>query len=351
MTDHVIGKVLEARKTISGIFSASKDELFEIGLTELAVMAITKQKYNKSFVDNEISLAKQNDINIITIEDKLYPKNLRLINSPPVYLYTKGDATCLNNICIGVVGSRNCSKPAQDFTYEFAYKLAELGITIISGYAYGIDISSHRGAFAKGATACVLGSGLLDIYPQQHKKYVDDVLKQGCFVSEFHLNEPPLSTNFPIRNRIIAGLSNALAVIEAKKRSGSLITVKLAKEQGKPVYAVPTFPYSHHNACNALIKVGEASLLESYLDIVKDFEYELKLQVSGEDENEVEKPNFENDTERLVYEALLINELDIDELCVKLNVSIIELLSVLTSLEIGGVIVKTNSEKYTIYRR
>lgn len=353
MSDHVIGNILEARKTLSGIFDDSRDELFQLGLTQSAVDIITKKKYDKEFVDNELKLISDNDISIVTLESMQYPKHLKLVNSPPVYLYVRGDISCLSEFCVGIVGSRRCSRPAADFTYETSHKLASVGITVVSGFAYGIDIASHRGAMRLGATACILGSGLLNIYPQKHEKYIDEILaKGGCFISEFRLKEEPLPVNFPRRNRIISGLSNALIVIEANKKSGSLITVRYAKEQGRIVYAVPTFPYSHHNACNSLIKFGEAQLLESYLDIVNDFADDLKSSIDncskGTDSN---TPQFETEIERQIFEALMIEALDINELCIKLNTSIIEILSVVTTLEMSEYITKTDSDKYIAYRR
>ncbi len=349
MSDHIINTILNARQTLKDIFSAPQNELFSYGLSPLAVTMISGKQFDNSFIDNELELAEQHNISIITLEDKQYPKLLKLVQSPPPFLYVRGDISCLSNFCLGVVGSRNCSQFAKDFTYELSYKLAEIGVTIVSGFAYGVDISAHRGAAKKGATACILGNGLLDMYPKQHDKYIDEVLVNGCFVSEFALNTPPHAKLFPQRNRIISGVSNALAVIEANKKSGSLITVRHAKEQGRSVYAVPTSPYATHNACNSLIKHGEAHLLESYLDIVKDFEYDLKL-LANETEVEESMPTFENDLERRVYEALVIEPLDINSLCVKLNVSIIELLSVLTTLELTNMIVKADNEKYTVYR-
>ena len=172
---------------------------------------------------------------------KEYPEKLNKIYAPPAKLYVAGDETILNKPSIAIIGCRNASEYGKRVAFKFASELAKRGIVIISGLARGIDIYSHLGAVkANGKTIAVLGSGFNHIYPSEHKKYcVDIVEKGGAIITEYEQNTKPIPTNFPTRNRIISGLSDGVLVVEAKKKSGTLITVDYALEQGKNVFIIP----------------------------------------------------------------------------------------------------------------
>ena len=184
---------------------------------------------------------QKNNIDVVNIQDKEYPQMLKEIYSPPISLYIKGDKNILNNNSIAIIGCREASEYGKKASKYFSYNLAKKGINIVSGLAKGIDSYSHIGAIcANGKTIAVIGNGLDTIYPKENKNLEENIIKSGgAILSEYPLGTKPEKMNFPARNRIISGLSKAVVVIEAKEKSGTLITVDFALEQGRDVYVVP----------------------------------------------------------------------------------------------------------------
>lgn len=332
--------------TVKGVFDLPKDRIEALGIPPHIAMSIIRKKFNKATVERELNLAKRNKTKIITLEDEAYPPLLKNIHFPPPYIYVKGEERCLLEPTIAIVGSRKCSKAASDFARKLATDLSDLGFTVVSGFAYGIDIEAHIGACGKGSTAAVLGSGFLQIYPKNHIKYAEKILEKGCFVTEFPFDEMPLPQNFPRRNRIISGLSLGVAVIEASHRSGSLITARCALEQNREVFAVPHFPSSLNIAGNSLIK-GGAKLLETYLDIVEEFAYLLKSEIKTKSESgQSVVYEFDSPIKTAIYEALLVENLNVNELCIKTDVGIIEIITAAAELELEGYIIKDENDRY-----
>lgn len=178
---------------------------------------------------------------ILRIDDENYPEKLRNIEKPPKQLYVLGNEKILNNFGLAIIGCRQCSDYGKKIAKEISFKLAKQGINIISGMAKGIDSFSHMGCMvAGGKTIAVLGSGFNYVYPKENLELFREIIKNdGVVVTEYSPDTKPLGTNFPHRNRIISGLSEGVIVIEASKRSGTLITVDYALEQGKEIFAVP----------------------------------------------------------------------------------------------------------------
>ncbi|MCL4116727.1 UNVERIFIED_CONTAM: hypothetical protein GTU68_035404, partial [Idotea baltica] len=208
---------------------------------------------------------EQKDNHILVKNHPLYPALLKEIPDAPCLLFVTGNIDCLNNPQLAIVGSRHASRTGIDTAHRFAHDLATAGMTITSGLAIGIDGAAHKGALAcKGTTIAVLGSGLQTIYPHSHRKLAESIIaEQGALVSEFSLNCSPRPSNFPRRNRIISGLSLGVLVIEAGLASGSLITARLAADQGREVYAVPgSIHLSTTRGCHQLIRDG-ATLVEN----------------------------------------------------------------------------------------
>ena len=211
-------------------------------------------------------------MNVIKLaqDDKYYPNKLKLIYDPPELLYCLGDIRLLNEPSIAIVGTRNASNYGKRIAYNLSQELSKRGVTIISGLASGIDSYAHEGAFKNvGKTIAVLGSGIDVIYPKENEDLYKSIIKNGgLIVSEFPLGTKPEKDNFPKRNRIISGLSDGVVVVEAKKKSGALITADLALEQGRSVFAVPgNIDSQNSEGTNNLIKEG-AVPVTSYLDIL-----------------------------------------------------------------------------------
>ena len=352
LSDTIISLIMEKRGTISGIFKEKADFFYGSNIQSAVVDRILTKSFNEQAVESQIRRAEDAGISIITLEDERYPKMLKEVYAPPALLYVLGNSECLNNICVGIVGSRNCSKMAENFAYKLSKDLAEVGITVVSGFAYGIDIASHKGAVDYGATACVLGSGLANIYPAAHTKYIDKILeKGGCLMSEFTLDEAPLPQNFPRRNRIISGLSKAIAVIEAGYKSGSLITCRFALEQNREIFAVPAFPGGRNSATNSLLRQG-AKFLESSLDIISDLQYDLKNKLNDNNseivENNIKSLEIEDETGQKIYNALSIEPLSLNNICLKLNIDVVSAMNAIACLELDGIIEKAQDEKYII---
>ena len=203
---------------------------------------------------------------------KEYPEKLNKIYAPPAKLYVLGDEAILNKPSIAIIGCRDASQYGKRVAFKFAYELAKKGIVVISGLARGIDIYSHLGAIkANGKTVAVLGSGFNHIYPSEHKKYCVDIIeKGGAIITEYEKSTKPVPTNFPTRNRIISGLSDGVLVVEAKQKSGTLITVDYALEQGKNVFIIPGNITSNNSyGTNELIKQG-AKLVTNIQDILEE---------------------------------------------------------------------------------
>lgn len=208
---------------------------------------------------------------LITLADTSYPPGLLEIADPPPLLYVKGDVARLSQPIIGIVGSRNATPQGLKNAEAFAQALSEAGWCVASGLALGIDGAAHRGALlGKGSTIAVVGTGLDIVYPARHRDLAYEIVEKGTMVSEFPLGEPSRAGNFPRRNRIISGLSHGVLVVEANLESGSLITARLAAEQGRDVFAIPGSIHSPlSKGCHRLIKQG-AKLVDSIQDILEE---------------------------------------------------------------------------------
>lgn len=233
-------ELLKKFKSPEQIWKLTEKELNSLELEERIVNKILNKQYRTNLC-KYVEYMNKNNIDIITFYDKEYPKNLRNIYCPPICLYVKGDKKILNEKSIGIVGCRLCSKYGKEVAIKLSSSLAKYNINIVSGLARGIDKYGHLGCIeGRGKTIAVLGNGLDTIYPFENTELARQIIKTGgTIVSEYIIGTNPNKENFPARNRIISGLSNGIVVIEAKRRSGSMITVENALEQGKEVFAVP----------------------------------------------------------------------------------------------------------------
>src|SRR5882724_8730081 len=269
----VTARLLEHFGSAEAIFDAPRRELALLRLPLETVESIVSRELHAR-AETEIERVRKLGGDILVLDDGVYPTLLRETYDPPVVLYVKGAwAECLERPCVAIVGSRRCSTYGQNAATMLARDLAKRGVTIVSGLARGIDAAAHRGALeAGGRTVAVMGTGLDRIYPRDHKKLADEILNRGgAMVTQFPLGTPPVSENFPYRNRIISGLSLGVIVVEAAENSGSLITARLAIEQNREVFAVPGNITSRNSfGSNYLIKGAGANLIQQWQDVAAE---------------------------------------------------------------------------------
>jgi DNA processing protein len=285
----------------------------------------------------------------LVLDDGVYPSLLREIYDPPIVLYVKGAwAECLDQPCVAIVGSRRCSTYGQNAALMLARDLAQRGVTIVSGFARGIDAAAHRGALeAGGRTIAVLGTGIEENYPRDHRQLGQEILAGGgAMVSQFPLGTPPVSENFPYRNRIISGLSLGILVVEAAENSGSLITARLAIEQNREVWAVPGNITSRNSfGTNYLIKGAGAKLVQQWQDIAAELPPQIAAKLlpppfgkKGKEKSLADQltlvPEGLSGTERTVLKVLTPdNPAHIDLLLDQTKLSISDLTAALLELE------------------
>ena len=258
------------------IFFLKENELLKVkGIGENTVKSILDKNIRNN-IYKHIDYMSKNNIDIISIIDKEYPNKLKQIYDFPISLYIKGNKECLNNKSIAIVGCRDCTEYGKSASKYFAYNLAKEKITIISGLAKGVDSYAHIGAICVqdvnsdcGKTIAVVGNGLNIIYPKENEVIANQIIKTGgAIITEYPLGTRPERMNFPARNRIISGMSNGVLVVEAKEKSGTLITADFALEQGRDVFVVPGNINSAYSVgTNELIKQG-AKLVTNYQEIL-----------------------------------------------------------------------------------
>ncbi|MBL8190402.1 MAG: DNA-protecting protein DprA [Acidobacteria bacterium] len=288
----------------AGVFAASRLALGKEGLKPDTVEELKDSSILEK-ANAEIERLEKLNAEVITLEDDAYPQLLREIHDPPIALYVRGDLQkALERPALAVVGSRRCSTYGVNVAESLSRDLASHGLTIVSGLARGIDAAAHRGALeSNGQTIAVVGTGLETTYPKEHKKLEEQIIASGAIVSEFPLGTPPLPQNFPYRNRILSGLCFGVLIIEASEHSGSLITARLAYEQGREVFAVPGNITSQTSfGPNYLIKDG-AKLVQIWRDVVDELPREAKEQLFG-----IERPTAAKSNVQPIFEAVDLSE-------------------------------------------
>ncbi|MBE5934338.1 MAG: DNA-protecting protein DprA [Lachnospiraceae bacterium] len=307
-------------------------------------------------IKEKLSIMEKRGYNFVLREEKNYPKRLTYVYDCPHILYYRGKLPDNNVPSIGIIGARECTKYGLYYANMFAEKLASYGFQIISGLARGIDVAAHKGAIQNsGATFAVLGCGIDICYPKENIDTFMKTLENGGIISEYPMYTIPKAGNFPMRNRIISGISDGLLVIEAKKKSGSLITVDMALEQGKDIYALPGGINSAlSEGCNNLIKNG-AKLVTSVDDILEDFSDYIYRRNSvknlNDDQDEIgricEKNKiFLESHEKIVYASLRLESKHIDEIVCETGFSIGEIFSILFKLEEKGLVIQSKNNFY-----
>lgn len=301
-------------------------------------------------VDGEIRLIEKFGVTLVSLDDDLYPSRLAETYGPPILIYVRGTFMSRDADSVSIVGTRRASHYGQLTAERIGEELASKGITVVSGMATGIDTAAHRGALnAGGRTIAVLGSGVDILYPAANEKLRDQIVRNGCVISEYPMGTKPMKGNFPQRNRLISGMTLGTVVVEGGRRSGALITARRAMEQGREVFAVPSRALSDGGAGpHSLIRDG-AKLTETAQDILEEIDVHFVHQpeegaVLQTDERQTHVPEEDQPAvpvdagtdESRVLAALVRDPLSVDELAEKCGLALAELLSTLTMLEIKG---------------
>ncbi|NMC45111.1 MAG: DNA-protecting protein DprA [candidate division Zixibacteria bacterium] len=304
-----------------------------------------RQKLDIAYGQRLIEWAAKHDFRITTLVDSDYPPMLRAMYDVPPFLFLAGQWTEADNTAVAIVGSRNASEYGKTTAFTLAAELAHHGITVVSGLAIGVDAASHRGAMSgDGRTIAVLGSGIDIVYPPNHAGLFNDIRARGVVLSEFFPGVGPNPGHFPRRNRVIAGLAQAVVVVEAGSKSGALLTADLALSQGKKLFAVPGSVGSQQSlGTNELIKAG-AYLLTSAEDIFTVLP-ELKRGFTPPAKPPVDSLN---QGERLVYNYLSVNPVQFDAIVRHSGLAVGDVSAYLLSLELRGMVRQLSGKRFIV---
>ncbi|TCT16413.1 DNA processing protein [Natranaerovirga pectinivora] len=340
-------KLLDCFGDPEGVWRASEKDLSNVAILRTNDIKKIIESRDEESINIGYKRLQERNIKFITIDDKEYPPQLKNIYDPPFGIYNKGILPNEKKLKIAIVGARKCTSYGKEMAKYFARELANLGVEVISGLARGIDAYAHQGAIeGKGKTYSVLGNGLNICYPQENISLFMEVEKQGGIISEYNLDVKPNPSHFPLRNRIISGLSDGILVIEAAKKSGSLITAEISLEQGREVFALPgRITDKLSEGTNEIIKMG-GKMVTSIEDILEEFQYIMPKYERIEEKIE-NKLKLLDKNEKMVYACLSLEPKYIDEIANELKIEIQKVNHLLFILEIKGLI-KQLPNKYFI---
>lgn len=353
--NHLYKRLMKKFGSPEKIFNAHENDLKEIkGVSLKAVKGIKNLKSSYK-AEKELKTIQNSGFKIVSMNDSAYPSLLKEIPDPPPILTYLGT---LDNSspCISIVGSRKATRYGLDTTFKLSYDLCLSEFQIVSGMAMGIDTAAHKGAIAaKGKTIAVLGSGLARIYPRSNRKLFEDIACNGAVISEFGINAAPDARNFPIRNRIISGISTGTIVVEAAARSGSLITARLAAEQCREVFAVPGSINSFSSTgTHALLKQG-AKLVENKMDVIEELHHMVHIETEHQKIQQGEKSmpgGLEHDKyQKAIFDILEPYPLHIDIIIEKSGLDSGGISAALLDLEIQGIIKQSPGKLFYIIDR
>jgi DNA processing protein len=342
--NHLFKRLIDRFGSPQGALAASPEELIAVEGVSRRVVDALHASEPPAFAAAEMDAVRKRGYRIVTLNDADYPALLREIPDPPPFLYVSGRLAAAER-CIAVVGSRHATPYGVATARQLCAELARLGLTVVSGMALGIDTAAHEGALGvRGRTVAVLGSGLNQIYPPENRRLAERIAAGGAVISEFALDNGPDAHHFPIRNRIISGMSCGTVVVEATRNSGSLITARLAAEQNREVFAVPGSVQSFKSmGTHTLIKQG-AKLVENAQDIVCELGHFLAAAapaaaVPGGAPRSGGRFGL-NAEEAQVFQALGPYPLHIDELVRRLEIDAGRLSAILLNLELKGAVLQ-----------
>ena len=326
---------------------ATLKECLQIPLMGEATSRLLLAACNQTRLDAANECLEKKGIRVYFREDDCYPSALRDLADAPSMLFAKG--VCKPDFLrtVAMVGTRHCTRYGRHVAQKLAQELAATGVTIVSGMARGIDASAHYGALqAGGFTVAVLGCGVDVVYPAEHGKLYEQICENGVVLSDYFPGTQPLPTNFPPRNRIISGMSDAVVIVESKEKGGSMITYQFALEQGKEIFAVPgNIDSPASMGTNRMIRDGMFPVLEA-----DDILIRMRWQCSG-NPSPTQQPEWElTEEEKRVYEQLEQGDLSYDALVAHTGQTDTQLATCLTLMEIRGIIKQLPGRIYTIVR-
>jgi len=339
-----IEKLLEYFGGVDKIWDNFENEKNNLNLLKPEII-YNLSKTKKTFKENLTNKLAKENASIVTYFDDEYPKKLKNISGSPYILYYKGNLKASNSISIAIVGSRKATEYGIWVTEKFAKELSELGVTIISGLANGIDTVAHKTAIKYNAnTIGVIGCGIDIVYPKKNETLFNKILDcDGAVISEYPFGMQPMPSNFPDRNRIISGLSDGVLVIEAQEKSGTLITAGHAANQGREIFAVPGNIDSFFSiGTNLLIKDG-AKIVTCIEDIIEEIPELRKIIHKKLDDNTIINLN---ENESKIINSIISNNYTLFDIANNTSMEIGEILGTLTILELKGLIRKTSGERY-----
>lgn len=342
-------KLLAAFGLPEAIFDASFSSLRQV-VGDKSAQLICDAKLDDR-VKTACEWVRHDNHHIVTLADLTYPQSLLEIPDPPTVLYVRGRLELLNAPALAIVGSRSPTPQGEQNARNFAASFADAGLTIVSGLALGIDAKAHQGALERGGgTVAFIGTGIDRVYPARNKSLAVEIAEKGAVVSEFALGTPVFPANFPRRNRLISGISRGVLVVEAAVDSGSLITARLANEQGREVFAIPGSIHSPQSrGCHRLIKQG-AKLVETASDVMEELKWQAvapaQAMLLASDESGSEHSSLEPSQSDKILSCMGFEPISIDELSLNSNLATDTLLVDLLHLELEGKISRTAGGLY-----
>jgi DNA processing protein len=350
--DLTVLRLVRAWHSPEAVLCASRDELIGSGCSPQLADAIRRgpDRFACRSIERELTAVERKRIEVRSALDSAYPMRLKMIADPPPLLYITGTLTEQDELAMAIVGARRATAAGRAMTEELSHELAGAGITVVSGLARGVDAAAHQGALsAQGRTIAVLGCGIDRTYPPEHERLRRQIEERGAILSEAPMGAPPHSHHFPRRNRIISGLSLGVIVTEAAINSGSLITARLAAEQGREVFAVPGFVKADTSrGTNALLKEG-AALIERAQDVIDailpQLEQALRLRLQSHQEKN-DRGGQLGKEEQLVYDALSYDPLIVDDVIVITGLSVSTVMASLLSLELQQRVRQLPGQRY-----
>ncbi|HVB65478.1 MAG TPA: DNA-processing protein DprA [Nitrolancea sp.] len=336
-----LARLIEHFGSLERAWHATPAALRASGLGERALDSLVTTRARLS-LDVEMQRVERDGVHLLTLAHDEYPRLLREISSPPTVLYVRGSLTPEDENAVAIVGTRRVTSYGREMSRRFGMELATSGVTVVSGLARGVDGIAHSAALdAGGRTIAVLGCGLDTIYPPEHRALAERIVEQGALVSEFSLGTTPEAANFPVRNRIISGLSLGIVVIEAPMKSGALITSNFAADQGRTVFAVPGSALSNASA-------GTIQLLRDGATVAANGNDVLSALNLGTRQVEMETRQLlpSNDVERTVLLLLTGEPKHIDEIAIESGLQIGTLSAQLLQMQLKGLVRNVGTQHY-----